>query len=94
MIGACWSPSPYPLTPTDRVFTAPHRGSGPGDRRSAEEACDSLEAINSNRKPLEAESSCVTGLVLVTILLFVYRVCRSFYSKFGGLFGFFLSLVG
>ncbi|KAK2111752.1 hypothetical protein P7K49_011498 [Saguinus oedipus] len=38
-----------------KVFAAPHRDSGPCDRRSTEEVHDSLETINSNRKPLEAD---------------------------------------
>lgn len=83
MIGACWFSPWYPLTPTDRVFAAPHRDSGPCDRRSTEEVHDSLETINSNRKPLEADSSCATCLWLVAILLFVYRICCSFYGRFG-----------
>lgn len=83
MIGACWFSPWYPLTPTDRVFAAPHRDSGPCDRRSTEEAHDHLETINSNRKPLEADSSCATCPWLVAILLFVYRICCSFYDRFG-----------
>lgn len=83
MIGACWFSPWYPLTPTDRVFAAPHRDSGPCDRRSTEEAHDHLETINSNRKPLEADSSCATCPWLVAILLFVYRICCSFYGRFG-----------
>lgn len=88
-MGACWFSPRYPPTPTDRVFAAPRGDSGPCDRRSTEEVRDSLETINSNGKPLEAASRCATRPWLVAILLFVYRICCSFYGRFGRVLLFF-----